>query len=108
MMKTKNVFEYPAITEKDWLAQVRELAMLSGWLPYHTWSSMHSAAGFPDVVLVRERNGSTSLIFAELKSNTGKVSSKQQKWLDMLSQVDGIGVFVWRPSDWDEVVEVLK
>ena len=92
-----------ATTEKQLEQQVKELAKLFNWKYYHTWRSIHSPAGFPDCVLVRPPR----LIFAELKSDKGLVSDKQQEWLDELNQVPYIEVFVWRPDDFEEIVECL-
>ncbi len=96
------------ITEKQFEAQVKDLAKVLGWKMYHTWRSIHSPAGFPDCVFVR--NG--TIIFAELKSEVGKLSDAQQEWITALERVAqcslGVQVFVWRPSDFDKIVEVLK
>ena len=91
------------ITEKDFLQQVKDLALLCGWRSYHTWGSFHSPSGFPDLVLVR----SDRLIFAELKSDKGKVSPDQTAWQEALAGT-GNDVYLWRPSEWDSIVEVLK
>ena len=95
-----------AITEKQFESQVKGLARVFGWLYYHTWRSIHSPAGFPDCVLVR----GSRLIFAELKSEKGKVSPAQQEWLDALGNVGDkdVQVYLWRPSDWDKIEEVLR
>lgn len=102
-------------SEKEFQAQVLELAAWTGWLVYHTFDSRRSHAGFPDLVLVR----GTRIIFAELKSERGRVSSEQQTWLDALGTVaaDLVGpalpptapvlVRVWRPTDWPEIEAVL-
>lgn len=94
------------ITEKQFESQIKDLAKLYGWLYYHTWRSIHSQAGFPDCVMAR----GFRLIFAELKSEKGKVSPEQQKWLDVLSNVGNLDVqtYLWRPSDFNSIVEVLK
>lgn len=90
------------ITEKQWQGQVVQLARLLGWKNiYHTWNSMHSAQGFPDLTLVRER-----LIFVELKSHKGECTSHQLDWIEKLRQA-GQEVYVWRPDDFDEAVKVL-
>jgi hypothetical protein len=101
----------PQITEKVWLAQVRGLARALGWRVYHTFLSKWSEYGFPDLTLVR--TGTTErpprLIFVELKSENGRVSPKQQEWLDLLRSVGGnVEVYVWRASDFDEVVRILR
>lgn len=93
-----------SVSERGLAALVAELANLFGWLRYHTWLSRHSPAGFPDEVLVR----GARLIFAELKSERGKVSAAQAEWLDALGQVPGVEAYVWRPSDMDAIAEVLR
>ena len=99
----------PPITEKAWLAQVVELAQLRGWKTYHTQNSMHSAAGFPDLVLCRP----PQLIFAELKTDRkgSYATAEQAAWLKALRECGddfaGVGVFLWRPSDFETVKEVL-
>ena len=92
------------ITEKQWLAQVAEIAGLCRWTTYHGWVSVHSPAGWPDLVLCRPPR----LLFAELKSERGKTTPAQDHWLGLLGQCPGIEVFVWRPSDLDDVVRVLR
>jgi hypothetical protein len=91
------------ITEKQFEAQVRQLAHLYGWLCYHTWRSIHSPAGFPDLVLVR----GSRLVFAELKTARGKLTAAQQQWLEALRQT-AAEVYVWRPDDWDAIVACLS
>ena len=91
------------LTEKDFLNQVREVARLYGWMCYHTYDSRRSEPGFPDLVLVREGR----LIFAELKTDTGKLTPAQDQWYGALRDVYGIGVYIWQPRDWDEIVEML-
>lgn len=96
------------ITEKQFEGQVKELAKVLGWQYYHTWRSIHSPAGFPDCVMVR--NG--TVIFAELKSEKGKLSDRQQEWITALERVAqcslGVQVYVWRPADFDRIAEVLR
>jgi len=92
------------ITEKQFLSQVDYLAKNTGWLTYHTWNSQHSAGGFPDLCMVRGNR----LIFTELKSEVGKVTPEQINWLCKLGQTIKPEVYLWRPSDWDRIVEKLK
>ena len=91
------------ITEADWLGWVTLTARTFSWLAYHTHDSRHSAAGFPDLVLVRGE----SIIYAELKSERGKVTAAQQEWLDALAAT-GTETHVWRPSDQDDVLARLR
>jgi len=94
------------LTEKDLEYQVKDLAKVFGWRYYHTWRSIHSPAGFPDCVMVR----GDRLVIAELKSEKGVVSEKQQEWLDCLGNVGDkdVQVYLWRPCDLEKIVEVLR
>lgn len=78
-----------------------EFARLSGWVLYHTHDSRRSPAGFPDLVLVRER-----VVFAELKAEKGRVTPEQLAWLGRLWQA-GAEAYLWRPSGWPEIERLL-
>ena len=91
------------MNERDLSTIVVDLAKLAGWRRYHTFDSRRSTHGFPDWVLVRPPR----IIFAELKSDDGRVRPEQREWLDDLSDVPGAEVYLWRPSDYDEIVRVL-
>jgi hypothetical protein len=63
------------------------------------WSTAMSgtqAAGWPDLILCRER-----LVAIELKSERGTVTPDQQAWLAALARV-GVEVHLFRPSDWQD------
>ena len=92
----------PPMTEKELDAMVRDACDLLGWARYHTFSSYRSPSGFPDLVLVRER-----VIYAELKSAKGFVTARQQRWLDLLTNA-GQEVYVWRPGQLKEIIEILR
>jgi hypothetical protein len=84
--------------------------------------------GFPDLVMVRGRD--RRLIFAELKrekrptrgahsGGSHPITGEQNEWLTDLNRVaDGaaqgsgfpapIEVFVWRPSDYNDVERILR
>ena len=94
----------PAPAEKQLMQQVLALARLCRWRSYHTHDSRRSARGFPDLLLVRHGR----LILAELKSAEGKVTASQQEWLTDLSTVKAVETYLWRPGDWDVIVERLK
>mgnify|MGYP001585300537 FL=1 len=97
----------PAVSHKAWQRTVLATARQFGWKPYWTWYSVHSPAGFPDLVLVRLDR----LVFAELKTETGKITPAQQEWLDILeplAQEGRIEVYVWRPSQFEEVATILR
>lgn len=90
-------------SEEDFQRRVKRLAERRGWLCYHTHDSRRSQAGFPDLVTVR----GPRVVYAELKSATGRLRKEQAVWLAALLRA-GAEAYVWRPSDWAEVEEVLK
>lgn len=98
-MKTR-----PKLSEKQFQAQVLQLANLSGWLYYHTHDSRRSQRGFPDLVLVRP----PAVLFAELKSEGGDLRPEQTVWLEVLRGCESVEAALWRPSDWPEIEEMLS
>ena len=90
--------------EKDFLQAVREYARLMGWTDYHTWHSLHSPAGFPDLVLVRPPR----IVFAELKVGRNRPTPAQQHWLNLLGACPAVEVYLWTPEDWNEIERVLR
>jgi len=93
-----------AISEKAFESQVKDIAHLFRWLYYHTHRSQFSPAGFPDCLFVR---GSEPPIYAELKSMKGKLGPEQRRWLLALVNA-GQRVYVWKPSDLDQIIEILR
>lgn len=102
------------ITEAAWQEQVVELARMCGWRCCHTrrsigkgtrWTTATSVVGWPDLVMWSTRH--KRVIFVELKSESGKVSSEQARVHAELTAA-GADVFVWRPSDLDEAQAVLQ
>lgn len=89
--------------ERDFQEQIVELARLSGFLVYHTYEPRRSAAGFPDLVLVRPPR----IIFAELKREAGNVRPEQRVWLETLRACESSEAALWRPRDWPEIERVL-
>jgi hypothetical protein len=66
---------------------------------------MQGDPGFPDLVLVRPPR----VMFVELKSERGRASPSQREWLDRLSRCESAPeVGIWRPRDFDELVERLR
>ena len=92
------------ITEADFQAQVIELAERSGWRWFHVYDMRRSPAGWPDLVLVKPGH---PVWYVELKTERGRVSRKQQEWLDAFEAARDTRVAVWRPRDWDRVAAVL-
>lgn len=109
------------LAEAAFQAQVEGLARFYGWRLYHTHDSRRSAAGFPDLVLVRP----PELLFVELKTDTGRVRPEQEEWLaDLRAVGDAVALMdlseirapwpppddyhrpaveahLWRPRDWE-------
>jgi hypothetical protein len=113
-MSTEPLFKIEQ-SEAQFQASVMQLATMYGWEWLHIQKAMNDRAyhrtpaigslgpGWPDLVLLKGNR----LIFAELKSEKGKVTPNQRGVLGMLSAT-GHQVFLWRPSDWDRIVEVLN
>lgn len=92
----------PKLTEKQFMAQVIQLAKLFGWRVYHTHDSRRSVAGFPDLVLLKGE----VLLVAELKVGKNDVTDEQWGWLRSFEQAGG-RTFVWYPDQWDEIEREL-
>ena len=102
------------VTEKEFQQTVVDFARLRGWRTYHTHDSRRSDAGFPDLVMVR----GDRLVFAELKTEKGRLSAAQEQWREALAAMGEqvgdpdvwppqVGAFVWRPSNWPVIEAVL-
>jgi len=112
MICTRKLSKMPT-TEEDFLAQVLDLAKLYKWRRAHFRPARTQAGwrtpvqgdgiGFPDLVLVKPPR----LIIAELKSDTGKVSPDQELWLKAFAALPYVETWVWRPRDWDDIVDTL-
>jgi len=101
-------------TEADFMAQVIDLAHLYGWLVQHTrpaWTEkgyrtpIQGDAGFLDLVLAHL--GQQRVIFAEAKSQRGRLSPAQQRWIEALKAC-GQEVEVWRPDDINRITWLLQ
>ena len=108
MSKTPRQILDEAIKEKDWTQDLRDLARRLGWLEYHPYRSERSREGFPDLTLCRTGPYVyPRLIFAELKTETGRLTREQRSWLSALARMPGVEAYVWRPSMWETVKRVL-
>lgn len=136
-----------SMTEHEFMSAIIAHAVARGWgepidrrmtkkekaeklRPYHVTISKKGAAGFPDLVMVR--NGRQ--VIAELKREKGgRTSVAQRKWLDelyavqlaIIAELCGVagcavlcnrhteiarrlfGVYEWKPSSWPEIEAVL-
>jgi hypothetical protein len=101
----------PPISETMFLMQIKSVANLYGWTLHHQQPTMTAAGrwltagsvGFPDIVLIHPRRG---LIFAELKTDKGKATAAQLRWLDELKNY--AETYLWRPKDFDAIVQRLQ
>jgi len=93
------------ITEKQFESQVKDLTKLFHCDKYyHPFLSKWSERGFPDCTIIKVPR----LIYAELKSEKGKLSPEQAEWLELLKQCKTIEAYCWKPHQIDEIVEVLR
>ena len=102
----------PKQTEAEFSNQVEGLLDIFKWRwchfrpaqTQHGWrTALSGYKGFPDYLAVREKR----LIFAELKSDEGKATEEQAAWLDVLEMAGG-ETYLWRPSDWEEIIRLLE
>jgi hypothetical protein len=94
----------PPITERDFMRQVLDLASLFGWAVYHPALSKWSERGWPDLAMVRPPR----LVLAELKRESGRTTTHQDRWLGLLGACPGVETYLWRPSDLEAIAEVLR
>jgi len=103
-----------AVDERSFQDSVAAVAQLAGWRVVHfrparradgSWRTpgAYDAAGFPDLTLAR----APRLVYAELKSEHGRLSDAQKEWLALLAQVPGVETYLWRPSDWPALTATL-
>jgi len=110
------------LTEAQFQEMIVARARAQGWLIHHDRGDYRQCiagdSGFPDLVM----SDAALTIFAEVKSERGKLTDHQAHWLQNLSVIpadqwldgsatsverEGVLVAVWRPSDWPTIQEVL-
>ena len=91
------------ISERDWQKRVTKWAKDLGWTVQTTYFSPYSSRGILDLSMCRPPR----FILAELKTDRGKLRPEQREWIDLVGKC-GIEVFVWKPSDEKQVLEILK
>jgi hypothetical protein len=92
------------VAEKDFQDAVCRLADESGWEWFHPRNNRENKDGYVDLTLfhpVRRR-----IVFAELKTETGRRSAAQDNWAETIAESGG-EYWLWRPSDWADIVEIL-
>lgn len=106
------------ISERAFQSQVVRYARLMGWRVWHDNATNapklcrsckqplklpRNEAGLVDLILLRRPR----VVWAELKSERGKVSPEQASFIAELRAAHQ-EVYLWRPSDWQEVERVLR
>tara|TARA_Y100000310_G_scaffold64447_1_gene59963 strand:- start:198 stop:542 length:345 start_codon:yes stop_codon:yes gene_type:complete len=104
------------VTEDEWQQTLIDIAHTYGWRVAHFRKAMTLAGnwitpvqaegkGFPDLVLAKTGH---ALVLIEVKSQKGRLSPAQQEWQKVLETIPEILYLVVRPSDYEEVKEVLS
>lgn len=101
--KITTLQDLKAMKEGDLQKNVIKMARLLGWNVYHTFDSRKSEPGFPDLCMMHHEL--KRIIFAELKTEKGKVTEAQEAWLNQLYDVaqesnNVVQVKLWRPHQW--------
>jgi hypothetical protein len=91
--------------------QVIRIAKMQGWLIFHASPKMvrpgvwrSDGRGFPDLVLVHK--GGRGIIYAELKTDLGRLSEHQLDWGEAILTAGG-EYHVWRPQHLQAIAERL-
>jgi len=91
--------------EKTFHQNLAQAMRLNGWNVYSVPDSRRaSLSGYPDITAWRGER----LIFAELKREKGKTSPAQDEVLAELQLIPCVEVYVWRPSQWDRIMEIIS
>lgn len=91
------------ISEAQWQSRVVDYATLRGWKSWHNADSRRTQAGVLDLMLIRPPR----LVFMELKAEHGRVRPEQARMVDLLRDCR-VEAYIFRPSDWDQVMAVLR
>ena len=101
-----------ALSEKEFQNKVIALSIMYGWRVTHfraaqvggKWmTAIQGDSGFPDLVMAHQHKG---LLFAELKTELGRLDPAQITWLRTLSAA-GAEAYCWRPSDMHFITQRL-
>jgi hypothetical protein len=110
------------VREDAFTTQVVDTAVIYGWQWVHWrplrtstgWATPYAGplgSGWPDLTLIRPKDHRQ--IFAELKTDTGRLTQAQENMMWWLSEAlvfpgSLVQVHVWRPRNFDDIVEALK
>jgi hypothetical protein len=106
------------ISERLFQGQVIELAQRYGWAVHHVPPMRYSGrntlannwgtgglAGMPDLTLISLRG--KGIIYAELKTDSGKLSDAQVRVIELLRR-NGAQCYIWRPKDLESLAKTLS
>ena len=103
------------MTETELKDIVISVAKRYGWLIHHDlpaqnnrgrWlTNIQGDAGFPDLLMVHPVSG--KILAVELKSEHGKLSPLQKRWL-MAFDASEVFNSVWKPSDMEYILYTLS
>jgi hypothetical protein len=112
MAKTPELFSPEVMMrldrERDFQTLVEGMMRANRWSVYSVRRSdlaQASLAGYPDITAWRVED--RRLIFAELKTDTGRVSAAQEAVLDELRQLPSAEVYLWRPKNLEEIRKIV-
>ena len=86
-------------------------ALKMGYRAHHEYDSRRSSPGYFDWTL--GHLGKNRLIYVEFKAQNAYLSSEQKDWAVILvgaavcNDLSPVEVYVWRPSDRDEALDIL-
>ena len=99
--------------EKDFARQVETMLNFYGWLWKHDEpahrpgggfvTAFRGTRGFPDYIAVK----GDRVLLVELKSDKGRLSTDQQRWLHAFAMSGRVECYVWRPGDLSTAAKVL-
>jgi len=94
-------------TEREFQTRVTDLARINGWSVYSVPDSRRATlSGYPDLTMWRTTD--RRIIFAELKREKGRISPAQEIILGELRALGKVEVYLWKPSDWPEILGTLR
>lgn len=105
----------PRQTESGFCRAVLDLARLYRWRTIHVRPAMArggnwltavagDGVGWPDLLCLR----GPRVVVAELKVGRNQTTPEQDDWLAAWRLVPAAEVFVWRPTDWPEILRVMQ
>lgn len=105
----------PNLSERAFQREVLRYAKQRGWKAFHASRAQYKGGqwltpyggdgkGFPDLLLLR----GTRLVIAELKAQAGTLRKEQRDWLHAFQQLPCAEVYLWRPSDWHTILQILE